>query len=41
MKHSLVQKVIGSDNKPTLLIADDNKEIRDYMKALLSDDLSS
>ena len=38
VKHSLVQKVIGDDNKPTLLIADDNKEIRDYMKALLSDD---
>ena len=38
MKYSLVQKVIGDDNKPTLLIADDNKEIRDYMKALLSDD---
>ena len=38
VKHSLVQKVIGGDNKPTLLIADDNKEIRDYMKALLSDD---
>ena len=38
VKHSLVQKVIGDDNKPTLLIADDNREIRDYMKALLSDD---
>lgn len=38
VKHSLVQKMIGDDNKPTLLIADDNKEIRDYMKALLSDD---
>ena len=38
VKHSLVQKMIGDDNKPTLLIADDNREIRDYMKALLSDD---
>lgn len=38
MKHSLLQKVIGDGSKQTLLIVDDNKDIREYMKSVLSSD---
>lgn len=38
MKHSLIQKVVGDANKQTLLVVDDNKEIRDYLKDILSNE---
>lgn len=38
MKHSLLQKVIGDSSKQTLLVVDDNKDIREYMKSVLSAD---
>ena len=36
MKHSLLQKVIDDGEKQTLLVVDDNKDIREYLKSILS-----